>query len=591
MAGCRVTENRDVLREIFQHLDPFVDPFGDELPKGWPVTRYQLERRRTLCRAARASRAISECALDVLWKHLSTLTDLFKVIPSLQQRRAVHMDIRDVMDGVERTEWNVSGSITTDDWRRFNGYARRVRALDVSWRPVQVGSKVIEWVSTFSNGRPLLPSLLELTITPGQPLESGVISLISPTILSLAIRSMSYYSWFKMPDYPAHRHALEQVIQHVSSACPNVEEVDLGDCHDTETLLLLSKCRHLRQIRLSRPTFGLDTRLLREWSRIPHLTELSLDLPRDDPVTEALAFPALQKIRVSCSMQKPTISFFQHCSTPALSYLSLTVYDRAEADPYDLLECLRVVSLTVADSSSFRHFILDRKSVEKRGRISTSPRALIDIVRPLCQLGQLETVHLSPPACWNLFGSDAEVEEMVSNWPNLLSLRIDLGSSVLFPPDDIMFQMAAQYFAPMMSRLRAGSLVAIAKACPRLQDLTLLCDLRDLSLAALDDSPSHHPLREIRLLSIQAIIYSPEEAQLNAEFIDRLFPNLILDELFLARSWMWGGTLSKDVLKRMRNLQQERTGEKAVSSATGVLLHPWGPSAQNVPSPAPTVVG
>jgi len=538
-----------------------VDPFGDELPRGRPVTGYQLERRQTLYRAARTSRAISECALDVLWKHLSTLADLFKVM--------------------ERTEWIIPGGrISRGDWRRFCGYARRVYALDVSWRPEEVGSNVIKWLSSFSDGRPLLPSLLQLTIMPGhwQVLESGVIYLISPTILSLAILPVSDYSWCGMPNHPGpvHRHALQQAIQHVSSACPNVEEVNIGDCHDAEVLLLLSKCSHLRQIRLSRPTFGLDTRLLREWSRIQRLTELSLDLPRDDPVTEALAFPTLQKITVSCSM-KPMISFFQHCSTPSLSYLSLTVYDRAESDPDDLLECLRVVYLSIAKRSSLRHFILGRTSVGPRnGRNSTAPRALIDVVRPLCQLGQLETVHLSPPSCWSLSNSDAEVEEMVSNWPNLLSFRTDLGSSVVFPPNNIMSQMA-QSFAPMLGSLRPGSLVAIAKACPKLRDLAIVCDLRDLSLTARvnDCSPSHHPLQEIRLLSMQAVIRPPEEAQLNAEFIDRLFPNLILDELFLARSQMWGGTLPQDILECMRNLQQARTGKKAASSATRVLLHPW----------------
>lgn len=76
-------DNGDVLREIFEHLDPYVDPFGEHLPRGWPLTEYTIERRRALARAAYVSRTMSQYALDVLWQRLTTLVDLLGVLPSL----------------------------------------------------------------------------------------------------------------------------------------------------------------------------------------------------------------------------------------------------------------------------------------------------------------------------------------------------------------------------------------------------------------------------------------------------------------------------------------------------------------------------
>ena len=73
--------NGDILREIFGHLRPWVDPFGEDLPWGWPITEYTLERRRTLARAACVSRTMSEYALDMLWERLATLNNLLDIVP------------------------------------------------------------------------------------------------------------------------------------------------------------------------------------------------------------------------------------------------------------------------------------------------------------------------------------------------------------------------------------------------------------------------------------------------------------------------------------------------------------------------------
>ncbi|EPS97846.1 hypothetical protein FOMPIDRAFT_90086 [Fomitopsis schrenkii] len=92
MAGSRLAKTPDVVSEIVQYLDPFVDDFGDEFE---PITANDSDEptipspanQKSLFRLACTSRTISECALDVLWNRLTTLRDLFNVFPSLQHRR------------------------------------------------------------------------------------------------------------------------------------------------------------------------------------------------------------------------------------------------------------------------------------------------------------------------------------------------------------------------------------------------------------------------------------------------------------------------------------------------------------------------
>lgn len=94
MAGTRLAMNPDVVSDILQYLDPFIDGPGEEpnttstigSSKGMAAS-LASEHRKALFSLARVSRVISECALDVLWRRLTTLRDLFNVFPSLQHRR------------------------------------------------------------------------------------------------------------------------------------------------------------------------------------------------------------------------------------------------------------------------------------------------------------------------------------------------------------------------------------------------------------------------------------------------------------------------------------------------------------------------
>ena len=78
-AGGHLFLRRDVADAVFAHLSPGPYPHEDVLP--WE----RAERRRaqkTLARAARVCRALSEPALDVLWRVVDDIVHLLSVLPS-----------------------------------------------------------------------------------------------------------------------------------------------------------------------------------------------------------------------------------------------------------------------------------------------------------------------------------------------------------------------------------------------------------------------------------------------------------------------------------------------------------------------------
>ncbi|EPS97845.1 hypothetical protein FOMPIDRAFT_90087 [Fomitopsis schrenkii] len=164
------------------------------------------------------------------------------------------------------------------------------------------------------------------------------------------------------------------------------------------------------------------------------LTHLSLDIsPADPPPSlgaEPLTFLHLQTLIVSGCLA-PMVLFFQRCSTPALTTLTIKANPHAsfETTPKDFMRCLEVVSQKAESRDLFRHFILHHQASPFRESLaSLSPlQALADVISPLCTLRQMETVDLSLPLHWGLFPTHASIEEIVASWPNLRTLRVDLG--------------------------------------------------------------------------------------------------------------------------------------------------------------------
>ncbi|KZT73358.1 hypothetical protein DAEQUDRAFT_808457 [Daedalea quercina L-15889] len=568
MAGARLTANYDVLQEIFQHLYPFIEVEQLQAPERPSNSKWRTSKpeRVSLFQAACASRAISECALDVLWSHLTGLEGLFRVFPSLRRQCATDSN---TLRGLV-----LAGHNAEDDWRRFDGYARRVRILDLAWRQDVFSLEIIAYASSFRNGQPLLPSLQWLRITPQGPFEEVLTALIPPSLSRLDICPPAYPF---LQEHIGHNSAVEHILLHAISTCTYLEEVEISTRDAEKKLIALGKCDHLNRLhisRLDRSPDTLDVRLMRNWLCAQSLTRLSLELRPDDPApsaTEALVFPLLQVLVVSGCVSSTMVLFFQHCSTPVLSTLKIVTHmgKTAVQERRDLAECLQVVALGARGRDCFRRFILDysppwRTEVIAREMPARLP--LVDVARPLCALPQLEMVHLSLQIRWGIVPTDADVKEMVPSWPNLLSLQIDYGS---YPTHRDVISYTRR--GPSFLDIHAKSLVTIAKHCPKLKDLAVLCGSNGLTAATLESCPvSSHQLQNFMLPDVRGKGWSSKLMRLWVVLIERLFPNLVSIKTFTPRPRREQIMFSSPADSLLSELEYRRRSRETESQDTGL---------------------
>ena len=84
----RALSSTDILQEIFEHLG--YDPTEDKYPGSVAFDSQALGARwedAALAACARVSRRFSPLALDVLWRVMDDLVDLFAPLPSFQPLR------------------------------------------------------------------------------------------------------------------------------------------------------------------------------------------------------------------------------------------------------------------------------------------------------------------------------------------------------------------------------------------------------------------------------------------------------------------------------------------------------------------------
>lgn len=77
----RLIENDDVLHEVFK----FLDPSATEAPRCTEAQEHENRCRAALARSARASKVLSEHALNVLWRRIEGLLDIFSILPPFKR--------------------------------------------------------------------------------------------------------------------------------------------------------------------------------------------------------------------------------------------------------------------------------------------------------------------------------------------------------------------------------------------------------------------------------------------------------------------------------------------------------------------------
>ncbi|KAF8179869.1 hypothetical protein BJ912DRAFT_982041 [Pholiota molesta] len=162
--------NPDILDEICEYLSYDCDADSDDISLS----------RRTLLRLALTSKAFLEPALDRLWRALDSLFPLLKILPAFGQSDGTYV---------------LRGTISPDDWARFEWYARRIRKFSYTRDPdsldiaMHVYFRLAQLRST-----PILPSIRHLhcpSTSQNDFLISGICLFLSPSLQTLEFENIS----------------------------------------------------------------------------------------------------------------------------------------------------------------------------------------------------------------------------------------------------------------------------------------------------------------------------------------------------------------------------------------------------------------
>ena len=183
------------------------------------------------------------------------------------------------------------------------------------------------------------------------------------------------------------------------------------------------------------------------------------------------------------------------------------------------MQCLKALEQDHKARGCFRHFVLCPSNSAPPHRATPSENTLADILRPLCVFHQMETLSLSLPLCWGVLLTHASIERLVSSWPNLLTLRVQL------EPECHWCNTASTTLTDFDER----TLVMIAECCPKLKVLSIMFHVLRFGLCPSLDNRPHvwsHPLQELQLTGLQLESMDADKMELWATFLDCLFPNL-----------------------------------------------------------------
>ncbi|OBZ74172.1 hypothetical protein A0H81_06334 [Grifola frondosa] len=523
----RALDNDDVLHLIFEQFSASPDHGRANWASSEKANDFFMKesiRMRALAGSARVCKSFHEPAVDVLWKHLSSLEDLMQLM-------YVPMPPRQYDQFYSR--WILKFDLSPDRAARFLHYSRRVRSIRYSLEPTQVlePPSVYDYLAAQNHGAPLLPLLEDCCWKQVVTVDSGLLTLVSPSLHRLNIRFTTARQGEIGGDASLQegKDAVMSLLHKLCAKAPFIRTLELSGDFESSWIEPITKLRQLQILDIAHHSQDItSTSLLHSLAELEDLHEFRLQISGAQRLERGgRRFHALRSLAVQADDLSDISPFVAALSSPRYQE---TV----------------VISLNSCDFSSILHYASWSSKVGARGD-GIADQPLIDILEPLTHLHDLTTVHLSFASDLLPFSmSDLEMRTMVEAWPKATELSLIYKAAGGFPS--------------------IHALSDIARLCPLLT--TLILPGIDLSaLSELTTFPtSSHGLRYLGIGDNGWESPVADPARL-AQFLDCLFPRLEV-ELHLADGW---GELVpenwKSALESMIGLQSSRKQHAPSSGA------------------------
>ncbi|KAF9221170.1 hypothetical protein BS17DRAFT_803698 [Gyrodon lividus] len=430
--------------------------------------------RKTNVTTACVCKQWSEIALDVIWREVDDLIQLFSLLKPIH--RAEHL--------TERYRYVFDVLPEANDWFRFQRYASRVRCL--RFRPEKYRGDIVALLDDVARTRTsleILPNLhtLEWIYVRDDHMERCKLFL-HRQLRYLTVTAPSKYR--SRPDFytdlcarAPHLHTLDLLIQFP------------GEPMKDELPMLLRNLPELRKIVL--PEFHFTSFVIQELSRAKNIgvVEFSHDFdlgygdPRNvetfAPVLTEGAFPSLWDLNLAAKIVDVD-HFFRSSFAPInITSLYINAYeDNCPSEVYSFLvalsqQCQLLLKL---------HIQLYHKEFPAADLVPEKQLSY-ETIKPVLTFPNLvtfELVHKCP-----LKITLDEIEELASRWPSLESLMLNAEPLHL---DEDAFTLD----------LRA--LLPFARHCPSLWRLGLYINATEADIPSVHSSVE--PFRSLRVLSL-----------------------------------------------------------------------------------------
>ncbi|TBU22330.1 hypothetical protein BD311DRAFT_770639 [Dichomitus squalens] len=504
-AGARLFLRRDVADAVFAQLSPGSYPDEDTLP--WE----RAERRRaqkTLARAALVCRALSEPALDVLWRVVDDIVHLISTLPSYVKSAK--------LSTAGEAYYTFNRDITPKEWVRFQSLAIRVHELRVTSDANWDNST---WIilSRWCPRGPLCPRLKRLLNFHISSYVSGPakMMLMSPNLqhIQLSMRGLE-----KSPPEVSDLilGELQPVFQRVESL-----SIDLQSGKDDPPRAVeFWQLAHLRSLRVLHKV-KLTPDLLRSLTTFPSLCSLSLNIQEidlgeseDTKLELSSGFPELRDLGVGGKLADTAI-FLENTSPPELESLTITISQNIVDDLSvdDRRQQLDSVYSKFPRSLHRLTVIIENGSVSDPDLIPSAA----DLIEPLHWLPSLRRLTFRADIYIPI--KDDDLRALEGLWPDLTGFEFTFTKRGLDKMDEDSISWTDSIPA-------VPTVIAFAKAHPQLRRLTLpYVDLA--SVPGISEVPM--PNHGLELLTIHFLKPKLSLHRLGLA-VDRLFPHLDLPE-------------------------------------------------------------
>ncbi|KAF5350665.1 hypothetical protein D9756_008523 [Leucocoprinus leucothites] len=471
-------ENLDVWRMILQEFEVSLD--HDE-------TMIVREKRKAALTLALLSPKLTEIGLDTLWKSMTTLTPILRVMGACESSFGLPAV-------VDLDRWYISRPLSRDKYLdRVTFYLERVRRFHA---PINL-HELEFWhiLSTLLFRELILPSLRSLSMfiteTPPLSFSSVVVHILSPSITSIT---------FVCPHWEGNLPRIQHIVR--SRELPNLNEV------------IYKLKRRGSTLKIPTPPTSSFTAI----KRLEVHDDYALKHPRYDSIIcsslKNMKNLEVLYIRIGPIRREASRNYTVEINFHSLQKLHIVLNDRRPAVTWDLPSLHTLTLSTYLESTDFRGIFSQPFFAQLRHLHLEILRKLDEIPHRGVMFSSLEPLkdHTNKLQTFRFNGvplnlSADELTSLVESWPSLRELSISEGDNDARP-------------------ISSSVLVDFSRlAC--FQDLTLPLDFtfltEDLSLNA------SHPasrLTELRCSRLEGIPNRGSKKIIVFKNLLRLFPNI-----------------------------------------------------------------